>query len=75
MSIWEYVYVSAGACRGIRSPGAEVPGNCELPGMGAGNQTWVSARIIHTLSQLAISPAPVVAFETGSHVSSDMVCI
>lgn len=41
----------------------------------AGNQTWVSARIIHTLSQLAISLAPVVAFETGSHVSSDMMCI
>ena len=45
MSVSGYVLVSAGAFGGQKrasdSPGAGVIGDCELSGMGAGNQTPV----------------------------------
>lgn len=48
-----YMYVSLSMCmlcvqvpskatEGVRSSGARVPGSCELPGMGAEDQTWSS---------------------------------
>lgn len=33
--------------RGVRSPGAGVTWGCELPGVGAGIQTWSSAVTVH----------------------------
>ena len=45
------------------SPGAGVTGSCELPDVGAGNQTWSFVRATRALNPPHNSPALVITFE------------
>lgn len=45
MYLCERVHVSA-ELKGIRPPAARDVGGCELPGVGSGNQTCISAKAV-----------------------------